>query len=239
MKILTYNLSWESMTGQQKDWIYCNNDSTKSSPKFFEKCINNMVTMIDNNAPYDFVALQEASNYKLLLEKSNYLEENMDYRVGKSGRENIITFWDPTKYKLIKSINGSFQVGRPWTILIFQNGLCFINLHAGHYHFFVLMQKLASLITIIKNHIDINTYRIIMAGDFNNIINENYTKLMLARKKFFVNERRINTIKKFKAEDGIQFDHVIDTKKRPIEVYSPKVANMASDHLPIITILSE
>ena len=236
MKILTYNVSWESMTGKKKDWLYCNNDTDKSNPKFFKKCITNVADVINKNGPYDFVALQEASNYRLLINESEHLQI-MKHKIGRSGSENIITFWDPVKYKLIKSINGSFQTGRPWTALIFENNLCFVNIHAGHYHFFALTQKLAELISTLKKYIEINDYRIVIAGDFNNIINENYTKLILSDKKFFMSKKRINTIRRFSSKDQMQFDHVIDSKNIPLKIHSSKVAELSSDHLPIIAIL--
>ena len=51
----------------------------------------------------------------------------MKYHTFKSGREDIITFWD-NKYELLNNIDGEFERGRPYSILIFEE-LILINVH--------------------------------------------------------------------------------------------------------------
>jgi len=74
MKVLSYNISWQSMTGLNNAWEFCNNNSDKSNERHYSKCIHSVVTMIDQNGPYDFVALQEASNHELIINNSSELK---------------------------------------------------------------------------------------------------------------------------------------------------------------------
>ena len=71
MKVLTYNVSWQSMTGLDSNWEFCNNTKNKNDDRHYSHCIINVANMIDNYCPFDFIALQEASNYKILIEQSN------------------------------------------------------------------------------------------------------------------------------------------------------------------------
>jgi len=229
------------MTGRRADWPFCNNNNDPSNSKHFMHCIENIATVIDNNGPFDFIGLQEAANYKLLIKQSATLK-TMKFVPHKSGPEDMITFWDPNKHTLIDNLSGHFQSGRPWSASFFEDGICFINVHAGHYNFIGLTQHLLKLVILIEKYVKkkgiLNSdFRIIMAGDFNNIINANYEKIVLSSKKFYLNPNRITTFARLSARRKIQFDHVIDTKSTPSKIYSPAVAKLSSDHLPIIALL--
>lgn len=240
MKILSYNISWESMTGLNKKWKYCNN-TIPGQDRYFGECIANIATLIDTNCPYDMIALQEASNYEKLIEHTSCLK-TMKKSVHQSGSEQMVTFWNPS-YKLIKNIKGNFQLGRPWNALIFDHNLCFINIHAGHYHMYMLIKHLDYMMRAIQDYVDLSQYRVVIAGDFNAMINAYYKHLILANKNFFISGIQLETLKQTYHKKIIQFDHIIDSYREPQTMYSPMVNNVASlqtsasDHLPIIAIL--
>lgn len=232
MKILTYNVSWQSMTGLTRNWDFCNTTLDDLDNRHFTKCIQGVTTMIDENGPFDFVALQEASNYELIIDDSTCLRK-MNHLIHKSGKEFMLTFWN-SSHNLIMDIKGDFQKGRPWHALIF-NDICFVNIHAGHYSMEILGKKLAQMISSIKKHL--TTQRIIIAGDFNFPINKYYSTVVLSKIPFYLSERYFNTLTNFKGKRGIQFDHIIDTARAPDEMYIPEISEMASDHLPVIAVL--
>ena len=150
--ILSYNISWESMTGNVSIWPLCSNNTDKSNPKNNSVCISNIGKVINDNKT-DFVTLQEAGEYKKLLSVSPRLSM-MKYKTHKSGLNVIVTFWNNT-YKFIKKITGEFDIGRPWMAIIFSNGICLINVHCGHYNSNKVTEKLKKLIKNINDNIHI------------------------------------------------------------------------------------
>jgi endonuclease/exonuclease/phosphatase family metal-dependent hydrolase len=228
------------MTGRNPKWPFCNNNKDPSDPRHFTRCVENIAAVISENEPLDFIALQETSNSKLLLKELDGLK-SMKFKMHTSS--NMVTFWNPEKYTLISGLHGRFDPGRPWTALFFTNNLCFINVHAGHYNFVTLTQKLLRAMYLIEAYVAKNKildpdFRVIMAGDFNCIINKQYNKIVLSTKKLHLNETRINTFVRARPGRGIHFDHIMDTKQAPAKIYVPQVAKPASDHLPIIGILA-
>jgi len=241
MKVLTYNISWESMTGSRADWPFCNNKTNTESSRHYMRCVENIASVIDKNGPYDFIGLQEAANWKLLVEQSAVLK-SMKFRSHKSGPEDMVTFWDPKKHEFIKSLNGFFEPGRPWSALFFKDGICYINVHAGHYNFITLTSHLLKVVILIEDYVAKNAifstdFRIIMGGDFNSIINKDYTKIIMSKKTFHMFPKRFSTFSRSNPNRGTQYDHIIDTKNAPTKVYLPSTEKMASDHLPVIAIL--
>lgn len=121
IRVLSYNISWEAMTGE-----WCSGENPT-------KCLKNIAKFIQDKGPYDFVGLQEASEWNEIKKRSTYLQ-NMNH-VHLRFSEEQITFYDK-KYilddgiQIIKSYFGT--PGRPITILFFQGNLCVINVHAGH-----------------------------------------------------------------------------------------------------------
>ncbi len=216
MLILTYNVSWKSMTGE-KGWSLCNSRE-KNNEKYYEICQNNVVSVFDKY-DYDIIALQEAFNYKELILKSKKLKK-MKYIANDNKFQDLITFYNP-KYKLVGYYNGEFLKNRPYTILIFSD-FCFINVHHGHYSFDVLKKKMNVLI---KN---INVKKIIIAGDFNSQINN--FELLFGNQKFYYDKKIIKTCCYDKYE--FQVDHIISNYSVPI--LKTFQTGMASDHKPII-----
>uniref|UniRef100_A0A6C0CAT3 Endonuclease/exonuclease/phosphatase domain-containing protein n=1 Tax=viral metagenome TaxID=1070528 RepID=A0A6C0CAT3_9ZZZZ len=241
MKVLTYNISWESMTGRRTDWPFCNNNNDPSNSRHYMHCVENIATMIDNNGPYDFIGLQESANYKLLIKQSATLQ-TMKFKAHKSGPEDMVSFWDPIKHTLVDSVSGQFQSGRPWSALFFEDNICFLNVHAGHYNFIDLTRHLLKVVMLLEKHVEKSKkvkpdFRIIMAGDFNNIINKDYTRIVLSSKKFYLNPTRFTTFSRMSPRRKIHFDHIIDTKATPTQIYLPITAKLTSDHLPVIALL--
>lgn len=241
IKIFSYNISWESMTGKKKNWYLCSVNDNKKHPKHFSVCVNNISKVIEENDS-DFICLQEATNYEKLIEESLRLAK-MKYELHNSGLDNIITFWKP-KYKLLYSIKGEFEKGRPWMATIFNNGICLINVHFGHYDdkeefeimelMFETVRKCINIEENNKNKKIKNVDRYIISGDFNNDIKKFGNKdltFKLNGINFYYNPRKLMTCRIGRM---CHYDHVIDSKKKPIDIIIPEVDYMASDHKPIL-----
>ena len=74
ISLLTYNISWESMTGAKSNWALCSNNTDPKHPKHNSVCIGNIAQVIEQN-PVDFVCLQEATNFKTLINESLQLKK--------------------------------------------------------------------------------------------------------------------------------------------------------------------
>lgn len=148
MRIFSYNISWESMTGKKANWPLCSNNTDTTDKKHNSVCISNIAGVIKNN-PADFILLQEASNFEDLIHH-NIVLENMKYEVHKSGDEQMVSFWK-SKYTMIKCIKGEFEIGRPWMAIIFSNGLCVVNIHMGHYTAKDVLEHLTEIIKKLTN----------------------------------------------------------------------------------------
>ena len=235
--ILSYNISWESMSGSVKNWSLCNTNTNadKSKARHSSVCVNNISSVFDSSSnTLDFVTLQEATDYKKLLIQSPRLKE-MKYKEHKSGLDSIVTFWD-ANYKLKKVVTGEFEEGRPWMAILFTNGLCIINVHMGHYDKEKQL-KMMDKMTIQKTEKTEKPHkqiRYIISGDFNYDIKEfggsrNY--FTLDNTQFYYNKKHILTCCINRRKHN---DHVIDSLATPIEIIIPKVNYMASDHKPIL-----
>ncbi len=234
MLILSYNVSWQSMIGSNPKWPLCNN--FKDSDRKNVVCIKNIAQMIDltnqNAGELDFVALQEASNHSILTKESNVLKM-LKHEVHKSGLEEMVIYWNDNRFEFIKSYGGEFRKGRPWQLIVFKEianseQFIFINVHADHYKYNYLIKKLERIL----RKIDLKNYRIIIAGEFNTTLP---SELMLGDVKLFTHEL-INTCCYPLFE--LSFDHVLDSKDKPLNVKSPEINVMASDHKPILVTLT-
>ena len=243
IRILSYNISWESMTGRNKNWILCSNNDNETNPKHFSVCVNNISGVIEETHS-DFVCLQEAMDYEKLIKESPRLA-SMKHEHHKSGLDNMVTFWK-SKYRLLHCIKGEFEEGRPWMATIFNKGICLINVHFGHYKHdeeFEKMEKMFGEVregikqyyrkqnnnkTVIKK-----IRRYIIAGDFNYDIKkygDDESKFELEGIRFYFYPRKIITCRINRLR---HYDHVIDTKGTPLYLGIPEVDYMASDHKPI------
>jgi endonuclease/exonuclease/phosphatase family metal-dependent hydrolase len=235
--VLSYNISWESMSGAKRDWTLCSNNTNPKHPKHNSVCVSNIGNVINNN-PADFIALQEATDYKKLLDECPRLNK-MEYIHHKSGLDVVITFWDK-KYKLVSSLEGEFEKGRPWLATLFNNGCCFINVHFGHYDSTEEYKKLENIIKIITARMNTSKTKIIrfiISGDFNYDIKDFGDKkgiINLDGHRFYHHPKHMLTCCVSRRR---HYDHVIDTYRAPIDIVIPDVEFMASDHKPILATL--
>ncbi|MDJ0824818.1 MAG: hypothetical protein QNJ16_04880 [Rhodobacter sp.] len=89
-------------------------------------------------ANYDFVGLQEASNWEILQDWAKGTLGKLEGFGWKDNRNaQIATFYDPAKYDLVDTINGDLRWGRPMQISVFRvqadgSHIVFVNLHNCH-----------------------------------------------------------------------------------------------------------
>lgn len=185
IKVLSYNICWECMTnssrgtagplGSRCDWMA---QQTGSQSLKVTKCASNIAKTIDAASDlfggarvgYDFVGLQEAAGWQDLQKMARTLK-NMRATSFVLGLDHFVTFYAPT-YRLIKKIQGGFErYSRPYQILVFQNGIIFVNLHAPHgWRISNMEDKLSAALksnTTLQERNIYKKYRIIIAGDFN------------------------------------------------------------------------
>jgi hypothetical protein len=146
LRVFSYNISWESMSGTKSEWPLCSNNKDSSHPKHNSICVSNISGVIHEN-PADFVLLQEAADFKKLIDGSILSE--MRYEVHNSAKDVLVTFWNK-KYKMIDCVKGEFENGRPWMATVFQGGLCIVNIHMGHYsdrYELIMLNKMMRTIT--------------------------------------------------------------------------------------------
>ena len=257
IKILSYNISWESMSGSVKNWSLCSNNSNRNNPKHNSVCVSNIADVFkqelgagvdkshtqtvsknnNNNRNLDFITLQESTDFKKLIELSPQLKK-MKYEVHNSGLDVMTTFWK-SKYTLLYTIKGEFEKGRSWMATVFNSGLCLINVHFGHYNTNEEYRKMEKMLFTIKEEISkkksaIDIKRFIISGDFNYNIKDfgdSNKTIKINGTKFHYHPKKILTccIKRNK-----HYDHVIDSMARPININIPTVKYMASDHKPIL-----
>ena len=156
IKVLSYNISYQAMLGKATGTV------KYACPKqgSYTQCLNNVADFIESNGPFDFVGLQEATNWNDIRTQSPKLGK-MTYVNNKPGSEDLTTFYDGNKFQLDSGINkiNSFMRthGRPFTILFFKQKICLINMHPDHKgDFYKLEQYLIDTIndkktTIIKD----------------------------------------------------------------------------------------
>lgn len=256
MKILTYNIFYKAMTIQQngKSLVSNCNPVIHNNGKIYTKCLKNVASVIEFNGPYDFIGLQEATNWEVIRDLSPSLQKMAGIlHQDKNTPELLVTFYD-TKYKLdvseCKILGHMKSVGRPFCILFFQCGLCVINLHAGHNRDIYDFDK--HLVRTLNNSFNKNTiniylkkfqtYKIIMMGDFNdnlsnipyfNILSNPYFKNVPGRKLYGITGQKTccNIMSNPNKMDK-SYDHILSTCINH-DIYIPKTL-VSSDHLPVV-----
>lgn len=249
IKILSYNVSWESMIGHRDD---CGD------------CKKNIIKVFNDNI-CDFFLIQEASNF------DDVEFKDMTKLYHKSGPEDSIIYYN-NSYKLISHINGEFEVGRPYIIASFEkdgNNIIIINVHLPNdspKYFKIITQSMIdefkSIIQppyptddIIKNflvkikqikmiekdlqHIDRST-KIIIGGDFNFDFIPNYP-IQISDINFTKEKESLNTCCDFFVEGDIsmiinKLDHFLITDNLQFLDfnYATTIKPKHSDHLPIV-----
>jgi endonuclease/exonuclease/phosphatase family metal-dependent hydrolase len=184
IRVLSYNISWRSMIIGQHNKCPTITEDTGIA---YTSCLKNIATFVENNKPYDFVGFQEATNWPYIRRLSNTLS-NMNYSYYKEWEReewetDMVTFYDK-KYILDDSesiiIGHMEDTSRPIIILFFQQKICVINVHAGHWRDIYKFDQhlMRTLVNQYARSIDIfldklRKYDIIMMGDFNHDLGGN------------------------------------------------------------------
>lgn len=237
VKVLSYNIYFKAMMNKS-DCVSC-----MPLVGGYTKCLDNVSKIIQSYGPYDFVCLQEATNWRTIHEITPTLQE-MAAVSQRFDLEEMVIFYDQNKFKLDERANRLVGYmadrNRPFVILFFQGNLCVINVHAGHhydiYRFNRYLQQAlegASAEFLPK----LKTYDIIMMGDFNNELKKGFS--ILGRRMYGINQTLTCCDKSLEnKKQRSAFDHVLSTY--PHENQSIVIPTVdASDHLPILSILTK
>jgi hypothetical protein len=257
ISICSYNLFWKVMDNNLSPLeIKVGKDNLL---KLKKNILKNIFFIKNYYNPFIF-CFQESASYTDILdifEKNKY-----DFYLGKSGPEYILTVWRLNILKKIKMFDGEFELGRPFTIILFEDlrfnlHFILINIHAGHNidtfkNIFDPIQK-----NINNNHKDIkkfNIKRIIIAGDFNrDISNEilNNTNNSNNGYQLIINSFKYNFYP-FISDNKTccnlngygykqNYDQLIDSYDIPIIIYPLNKENWyeskSSDHVAILSIV--
>jgi hypothetical protein len=304
IRVLSYNICWEAMSGiklKKSSLELCDNEKY---PNDYERCQNNVIDLIINTQPLDFIAIQETGGpadqkdvpkgteqtfstrienyekelpdmtkirskfgekmdtcynnkkynllYTFIGNLPNYIEKPKNrekpnevipptvfitygYHIRTPGviEPKIMQIAPPTKeiYEGIRTQENPKGTGRPYQMLIFNEGIIFINMHAGHFsQIYTIFQHIETFILSVIPP-EFNKFRIIIAGDFNNALPTFMKNYHIGGKNFYMSTNLMT----FPTKKGY-FDHVLDTQGPiNIEVLHPQIP--ASDHLPILATL--
>jgi hypothetical protein len=166
INILSWNISWEAMTGTSKLNMKplvgrCGSKLANN----LNQCGQNVVNYIDTSPiNYDFVAFQEASKWWHIYNNSTKLKTMDGYVHHKQDKSELVTFYDSKKYQLQVFKTGNINVNestsnRPYHILYLTGKsdgqhYIFINLHNEHH---LTKDKLEAKISENMNHVKIPT----------------------------------------------------------------------------------
>lgn len=241
IKIMTYNLCWENLSGIKDKVLNTNCIMNKVMNKDVNLCKNNIEGIINDNGPFDFIGLQEASENHFG-ENIIFLANNNNYKFIYNNNNNggMYTLYNNKKYILISYIIYYFDDnrGRPWISSIFKNictnkKICVINVHCGHYRDYSELSKRIDEIQVPKDYEE-NT-RIIMLGDFNNF-KYKVNKITWDNKQLY----ELFSYETFVLKKGTGYiDHIFDSENKII--YNKSITpnddiriKDASDHLPLV-----
>lgn len=184
--VLSYNVCWQCMTHTSSgsathlgsDCVFVQG-KTKTTI-----CAEHMAALIERTpgdygaANYDFVSIQEGSNWPALAAAAPNTLGKLTARPYKNGREWGVTFYDPSKYQLtnVHTYGGDSGHGYTFEVLIFEpNELIFVNVHNCHDYqqcdLTTLEEQLSHF--LLGLHLDpeelqkLKSFRVIAAGDFN------------------------------------------------------------------------
>jgi hypothetical protein len=240
IKLLSYNVNWQNMISRNPTIKEC---------KEKDLCASNINKLIKDELPLDFILLQEFDNRDILL--SDLV--NFDLFETKSDKENMVTLVNK-KYKVTKVVDGEFEKGRPFLIVflnIDDKKICLINVHMAHNKQHIRDLKLIEDKIRESKDINIDEYRIIIGGDFNEEIGTNIPFCGKFMHNFFkkltcciysTHIDKNNSILKYLK--GKNIDHILDSQEEP--VYTLNITPLdenklipASDHLALYSELSK
>jgi hypothetical protein len=165
-------------------------------------CLNNVVQFIKESS-YDFICLQEATNWDLIYGQLTTLYPTMSYIHNKvpisfnsSSYSDLVTFYDSSKFKIeyIKADNltpGSIAVrgdGRPYHILFFKEiatneKFIVINLHCQHHWTIDKLERVLS--NDLANCVDLTSSTLYSFRDVDTMPNTDTTAYILSNASKF------------------------------------------------------
>jgi hypothetical protein len=246
IKIITYNVCWENMKSRRnKRGIIHNEECLKP-----DLCAKNISKFILDKLPLDFILIQEAAQIETLIStipKSYFLTFYV------SGLETILTIIN-NSYKIINSLGGEFEKGRPFLCSFLSNNICLINVHMGHKQIFLNDMKIIEQLLFKYNytHKFFDSYRIIIGGDFNQKLDSEYKFMGKTIYKNISNptyglktNHNGTSIDELKISSLKDSDHVFDSENNIIysmnltPIDSQKKIVASSDHFAIYAELSK
>jgi len=190
MLVLSYNICWQCMTNTSKGSAptlgaacTCTDHEEDSKSCARTVCTEDVARLIEATpadyemANYDFVALQEASNWQALRGAApNTLGKlkAQPYKV-EGGHEWSVVFWDGSRFALSHQFGGDSGHGYAFQVLIFDAAeTIFVNVHNCHSHQECSLSTLGDelsarlLESLGRDEVkELQGYRLIVAGDFN------------------------------------------------------------------------
>jgi hypothetical protein len=254
LSIFSYNVFWKIMKSDNASPLVKTLGQTKLL-KLKSNILNNILNTKNYLNPFVYCFQESESSLDIinLFEKSQY-----KYHLGYSEPEHILTIWrsDIMKKKLV--LDGEFEPGRPFSIIVFKdlrykNYWMLINIHSGHnphtnVSIFEPIQKLITLnIDSISKY---NIKRVVIIGDFNRDISSQI-KIEPNKYQLIFNSEEYNfkpttnTNKTCCSIKGwgykLNYDQVIDSYSEPILTYQLNKESWyiseSSDHLAILSII--
>jgi hypothetical protein len=233
LKILTYNLSWHNMESNPKAPI--------KECKEKNLCSSNINNLIQNQLPLDFIFLQEVSNEKVILK-----DLKKDFQIIKTVADKEVQLMLVNKkYEVESTFASEFEKGRPYLVVFLKNMICLISVHMGHDEQFKRdLKKIEKNIYKVKSPKEMESYRIILGGDFNQEIGNNIEfcgKNMITQRKkmtccvYSTHMYKNNSLLKYLK--GKNIDHILDSLDEPVYITQvtplneKKELQPGSDHL--------
>lgn len=253
ISIFSYNVYWKIM----------NNGNSPLEKTLGEQKLNelksNILKNITNAKNYynPFVyCFQEAESSSDIIKL--FPETEYTYHLGYSNPEHILCIWRKDIFKKKLILDGEFESGRPFTIIIFKDKRfryfwMLINIHASHHYDTLrsVFEPIQNIINVNKTQINLfDIKRIVIIGDFNRDIasqikmETNKYELIINGLKYTFNFLETNnktccSIKGWGYNKN--YDQIIDTYTTPLLIhklnketwYHPE----SSDHLAILCVI--
>lgn len=234
IKLLTYNLSWESWTGRKSGWPLCNLESGHH-PK---QCRLNILSAIDQDGDYDLIALQEVADLEAVISGSRNLRK-MNYLAHQSGLNQIALFFQGRK--VVRKMGSEFVPGRPFQVVLFDDGLLVVHLHAGHRSqgFYSLGIKVLER-TIPQAWLS-KAKRVLLVGDFNLDPLRIGVKKILGRQMTGSKDKVLSCCSTNQSRTGDRYpsDTVLISSPAKVKLKALASKYPASDHRPVVALITK
>jgi hypothetical protein len=271
INVLTYNLSWEALESKTStngdgstrlDMSHCKLNEINT-------CTQNIAYILLNTKPeneiYDFIALQEVKNTESqwlvlqneIIKLSPTFFDNYNIEFSEYDKAGLVSIYNKKYILLFKTFDYYSDENNKinlFQILVFQQ-IIFINVHFPHNNQENFVQLITKKLLEIQNKFG-NNFRIILAGDFNNInplIIPGFSNLIngFTKNTLFESVNTIQTCEKdnisqqciisgYKQNYNILPDHIFDNYfndyeyyTRNFNFYTDDMKPLMSDHLPV------